>query len=224
MFQRLNSIDTKIKDSVFGYIKSQGQKLSLRNVPALISYITLNYYYHNEYFAKFGQQVALSNNNMAITKQETPEDKEGTENTTYGDTWIDSAIPQIAIWTLQMSVNHFILFGIFSKDTRLDEDCACDDDDKPYYAIENDGTRWFKDGNGNQCEADYKWKELLKDKLILILNTENKTISVQKDKSSEIVLVYKNIQTGNGIKYKLGINLYAEDDSVTLIDFDLSLQ
>ena len=225
MFQKLNSIDTKIKDSVFGYIRCQGKQLSLRNVPALISYIALNYYYHNEYFAKYGQQVQLSNNNMTITKQEILEDKEDIDNTTYGNTWIDSVIPQIVSWRLQMSVDNHILFGLFSKDIRIDEDCVFDDDDKPFYAFENDGTLSYEDGNGTECETDnYNWSELLEDQWSLILNTEDKTISLQKDKSSEIIAIYENIQTGNSIKYKLGINLYEKDDNVSLIDFDLSVQ
>ena len=71
VFQKLNSIDNRIKHSVFGYVRSIEAQLSICNIPVLISYITLNYYYHNEYFSKYGQQVKLSNNNMTVTKIKT---------------------------------------------------------------------------------------------------------------------------------------------------------
>ena len=104
VFQKLNSIDSSIKDFVFGYVRSMEKQLSLCNVPALISYITLNNYYHNEYFSKYGKQVILSNNNVTVTKQRTV--GSNYDNTTYGNTWIDSIIPQIATWIL--SVFHSI--------------------------------------------------------------------------------------------------------------------
>ena len=96
LFQKLNSVESRIKDSVFGYIRSTASQLFIHNIPALISYIALNYYYHNEYFAKYGQQVKVTNNNMTLTKIKNLSDKQKFENTTYGNTWIDTAIPQIS--------------------------------------------------------------------------------------------------------------------------------
>ena len=103
VFGKLNSINSEIRDSVFGYVRSMEKQLSLCNVPALISYITLDYYYHNEYFAKYGKQVKLSNNNMTVTKQETLETKCSHQNKTYGNIWIGSICPQIVKWTLRVS-------------------------------------------------------------------------------------------------------------------------
>ena len=102
MFKKLSTIDTKIKDSVFGYIRSMKSKLFLDNIAALICYICLNYYYHGEYFAKYGQQVKLSKNNMTITKIQKLDGIYCFDNTTYGNTWIDTSIPLIATWRLKM--------------------------------------------------------------------------------------------------------------------------
>ena len=216
VFKKLNTIDTRIKDSVFGYVRSMESKLCLDNIPALISYITLNYYYHNEYFAKFGKQVKLSNNNMTVTKFEQLKKRQYFSNTTYGNIWIDSNIPQIATWTLKMP-NATFGVGMRSKDDNVDLWQGC----KPYYVLDlEDSCEHDDDDNESKFQDWDDLDYLIGAEISVILDTMNRTIVFKVKKSSSIVAEYSKIQIGEKIKYKLGIHLYDIKDTVSLIDFD----
>ena len=230
LFQKLNSVDNRVRDSVFGYVRSMEKLLCIHNIPALVSYITLNFYYHNEYFAKYGKQVKLTNNNMTITRHETLSSLMSYENTTYGNTWIDSIIPQIAKWTLKASVKKSFFVFMLSTDNRCDKTCN-NRDDAPLYGlakkIDNGWLPMYADKYGHNCHCNDKTelKALVNGQFSIILNTKNKTISFQNgDESQEMIIIYENIQIGHDIKYKLGINLITIQDKVSLIDFDLRLQ
>ena len=229
VFKKLKTVDMSIKDSVFGYIRSMQTELRICNIPALISYIALNYYYHNEYFAKFGEQVKLANNNMTVTKMKQSSDKDYYENTTYGNTWIDSNIEQIATWTLKMPTSDFCL-AMISKDDKIDGWLS--EHDAPYYGLdleEGEDANECNDGeHANECEFEFPrdlthLSDLIGVEISVILDTMKQTIVFKVNKSSEIVAKYSKIQIGDKIKYKLGINLFNIEDSVSLIDFDLRL-
>ena len=184
IFQKLNSIDNKIKYSVFGYIRWWQTQKSLDNIPALISYLVLNYYYHNEYFAKCGTRVKLSNNNMTVAKYETVGDG---YNTTYGNTWIDSNIPQIAKWRLKLKWTGLIFISIVSKDDKVDDGFMYDDC-IPFYSFGIDGSRWTKEGDFDDkylTNPAGNWEDIVLDEFALILDTKNNTIGVQKDESAQ---------------------------------------
>ena len=55
----------------------------------------------------------------------------------------------------------------------------------------------------------------------MILNTKNRTISLENVDNTETKIIFKNIKKGNDIRYKLGINLLCKENSATLIDFDI---
>ena len=126
--KKLKQIDNRFKYAVFGYVRSMEPQLSHYNVPVLISYICLSYYYHNEYFAKKGDNVELSNNNMTVNKLNV-----GWNNTTYGNIWIESDIDQIAKWTFKLSSNGAWI-SILSKDNRINKDCL-QSTDEPIYGF-----------------------------------------------------------------------------------------
>ena len=199
-------------------------KLFLENVPALISYISLNYYYHGEYFSKYGQQVKLSKNNMTVTKIKQLHDRGyyDRNNTTYGNTWIDTNIPQIATWRLKLSMveEGVIYFCMLSKDNQVDGACI-DWNDRPCYAFgTNNGGAYYPSG----CKFNNCWFKVGVDNISIILNTKKKTVDVKDNESSNITTVYKDLEIGDKIRYKLGIILHKPGDSATMIDFDLHLQ
>ena len=100
MLPNLKHIDDKTKDTVFGYIRQQQKTLSLSNICPLISYLCLSYYYQNEYFTTTkDHEITISENRMKITKH----NGSGWINTTYGNVWIDSSIPQIAKWKIKIT-------------------------------------------------------------------------------------------------------------------------
>ena len=216
-YRKLNSIDNRTKDSVFGYIRLMERELSFDNIPDLISFLILLYYYHNEYFAKYGEQVKVSNDNMIITNL-----IQYPRCTVYGNTWIDTNIPQIAIWKLKISVRDRD-FGITmsSKDTRLNHVNPYFPNDNPWYAL---SPNWNEAHDDPYLFIEPWWDWRHSCSFSVILDTKNRTISVRKDEDSELLMIYQGIDIGEGIKYKLGVILYSKGDNATLIDFDLRLQ
>eukprot|EP01084_Bolivina_argentea_P037168 68723_1 len=107
-FKKFKQINDRCKDIVFGYIRSMECKFSDWNIPDMISYICLSFYYHGEHFAKKGNNVELSNNKMTITqiKKFIKKSKycrnwesELLYNATYCNVWIESNLNKIAKWT-----------------------------------------------------------------------------------------------------------------------------
>ena len=57
--KQLKQINEKTKMSVFGYVKEMQLKLSLCNVPTMISYLCLAYHSHGEYFNIYGNNFGI---------------------------------------------------------------------------------------------------------------------------------------------------------------------
>eukprot|EP01084_Bolivina_argentea_P045645 84023_1 len=115
-FKRLKHIDMRSKYTVFGHIREMENKLSLfSNIPVLISYISLSYYNHGEYFHKSGlnKDMIVSEDKMTVTNS-TGCDDSNYKHTTYGYTWIESTCDKIAKWTFKACGNAWICF--VSKD------------------------------------------------------------------------------------------------------------
>ena len=58
-FKTLQSIPNVTKYAVFGYVRKMERKLSLLNIPQMIHYLILGYYFHGEYFEKSGDEQAI---------------------------------------------------------------------------------------------------------------------------------------------------------------------
>ena len=119
-FKQLKSIKKDTRFTVFGYVRQNENKLSLYcNIPSMISYLCLSYYYHGEYFEKAGHDIQISNDKMTVTKvtQECNWD-----NAAYGKTWIDSSIDQIVKWKFKINtLERSIYICLVSKDNCLIE-------------------------------------------------------------------------------------------------------
>ena len=238
MFQKVNRIEDVYKNAVFGYVRSMEKRLSVCSIPALISYIILNYYYLSDYFAKYGKQVKVSNDNMKATK--VAEIGARYDNMTFGNVWIDSSIPQIATWTLRTSTNEgedeeggpAMYVCIISDDSETDIQKPLYEYSYPFYALVCDSYSVY-DNNHNDDNCKFHG-DLIEDEMndVLLdgaefsisLNTADKTISIKKEKyqyyTGKTIVLYENIRIATNIKYKLGFILYELKDSMSLIDFD----
>ena len=125
--KQVKSIKKETQFTVFGYVRQNENKMALFcNIPSMICYLCLSYYYHGEYFEKAGDDLQISNDKMTITKVS---NKVNWLNTAYGKTWIDSNIDQIAEWKFKMNkLENYICICLVSKDNRLNEDCSIGDD------------------------------------------------------------------------------------------------
>ena len=143
---QLKHIQDSIKYTVFGYVRSYEPTLKLidgnKQIPVLISYLCLTYYYHGESFIKSVDDIKISANKMSITKISSISRY---NNTSYGTIWIPSiGKPVIAKWSLFINnINHEhttsvgnIWIAIVSKDNRPNSDCSTDND-RPNYSFSN---------------------------------------------------------------------------------------
>eukprot|EP01084_Bolivina_argentea_P045644 84022_1 len=130
--QRLKHIDMRSKYTVFGYIREMENELSLfSNIPVLISYISLSYYNHGEYFHKSGSNkgMIVSDDKMTVTNC-TGIDQINYNHTTYGYTWIESTCHKIAKWYFKACGHAWICF--VSKDNRENKNCIHSIDEPNY--------------------------------------------------------------------------------------------
>eukprot|EP01084_Bolivina_argentea_P082193 148825_1 len=223
--KRLKQIDTRTKSTVFGYIREMENTLSLfSNVPVLISYISLSYYNHGEYFHKSGSHkgMIVSEDKMTVTNC-TGIKYNNYNHTTYGCTWIDSTCDKIAKWTFKASDYAWICF--VSKDNCENDNCLRNRDEPNY---------GFTD-----CSNKFLFRRYCNDKGVsthtegfnmnfnalftVILNTKQKTIGyyLENETKNESKFIFKNIKIGEGIKYKLAVNMPRDGDKITLINFEI---
>eukprot|EP01084_Bolivina_argentea_P026656 49590_1 len=227
IFAKLKRVDNHSKDLVFGYIRRIQNALSFRDIPPLVCHICLSYYYEDEFFSSAGTEVTISNDRMTIFKHA---NISGWSNTSYGNIWIDSHIPQIAKWTIRTKsisankgANDLHLSGVYvfflSHDGKENEDCTSDE---PVYGIADDTAFVIMACDGDHAEIQSEEWRLPRDKnIVMVLNTNDATIScITGDKCVEI---FTNIKISENIRYKLGINLYYQNDSVSLLDFECTL-
>ena len=58
--KQLKFVNKQYKYTVFGYIREKENELLLHNIPSIISYLSLTYYFHGEYFDKYGKHLKRS--------------------------------------------------------------------------------------------------------------------------------------------------------------------
>ena len=64
------------------------------NIPVLIHYLILGYYFHGEYFEKAGDDLEISNDKMSVERVSVTEGKTY-RNNVYCKKWIKSNMKQI---------------------------------------------------------------------------------------------------------------------------------
>ena len=137
--KRLKHVNDRYKLTVFGYIHGNEKQLSLSNVPTMIGYLSLSYYFHGEGFEKASNDINISNDKLTITRTAGPV----TWNAcAFGKVWVDSMINCVAKWTLKINYLHqdksnwaHVIICLLSKDdeSRASQICA------PYYEIDGLG-------------------------------------------------------------------------------------
>ena len=108
--KRLKAVNDKDTFTVFGFIRNTQNELSM-NVPMMIFYLCLGYFFEAEYFEKCGNNMQISADKLTITQIE---ERIGNYNGyalyalgySFCKRWIKSHIPQIAIWKLKINRIH----------------------------------------------------------------------------------------------------------------------
>eukprot|EP01084_Bolivina_argentea_P115048 204684_1 len=94
---KLKDINTKTQFLVFGYIRNIEDTLLSTNVPPLISYVCLAFYFLGEYFEKIGGCTKLNDENRTVIS-----DSIG-GSTCYGAVNIKSMVEITHIWTFKIN-------------------------------------------------------------------------------------------------------------------------
>ena len=89
--------------------------------------------------------------------------------------------------------------------------------DRPNYAFSNHRGTWTK---GQYTIRNSPTFGFVKGDIITaILDTNNATISLEKDQRKHVI--YKGIEIGDDIQYKMAVILYSKGDSISVLDFVL---
>ena len=98
----LNSVLQTDKDCVFGYIRRSQRLLPITknayfNIPSLVCYIILQYYYMAEYFTKHGECMRINDDGDTVTQLYGDID-----STAYGNMWISCDKDIIYEWKVEI--------------------------------------------------------------------------------------------------------------------------
>ena len=214
-WKQLKDMDTRWKFIVFGYIRQKENELSLYNVPSMISYLCLKFYFHGEYFTKCTGNLKISNDKMSVNAFKNLVGY--LDQVVYGNLWIDSLSNCIARWTFKINKNNIRI--IVSSTEELG---SSQKDRSPYYFFGKGLSGSYQDQPSPGFSQSTASAFTIRDVMTLTLNTKEASISLQKKDKSALIM-FKNIKTGQDIKYKLATSLVKEGDSITLIDFDLTV-
>ena len=220
----LKSIHNKTQFTVAGYIRQIQTALSLDNLPPLIMYLCLSYFYLGEYLEKAGDDLTISEDQMTVTKCK---NSKSWENNAYGKLWIDSDVDQIAKWKLRIDeINKMagacIFLAIVSRDDQPNMNCSdyLRIQDKPNFGIGNDAEICINDDNTKESGEEILFGK--GDIITITINTVERNICYEM---GDVRFWMKGIPRSENIKYKLAISLYTDLDSVSLLEFtDLNLQ
>ena len=221
--KHLKSIKQDIRFTVFGYVRQNEDKLTLFcNVPSMICYLCLSYYYHGECFEKAGDDLKISNDKTTVEKVANGMFDVNFRNTSYGKTWIDSSINQIVEWKFKINtINNGIYICLVSKDNRLNRDCNTRAD-APNFGFSNYGDIIMYGGEVANDGRKVVKRFYENDEISMIVNTKDGEIYLQRNGGIKALMV-KNIKRGDDIKYKMAVSIRKYLDSVTLLDFKCDL-
>ena len=217
--KQLKCIGKRYKFGVFGYIRLKGKELSLPNIPQMIHYVCLQFYFHGEYFDKCDCNAEISNDKTIAFASTSISHF---NDLIYGKLWIDSLSNYIATWTFKLRKLHTRFSGkgiriyLTTSDILKTEQFTA-----RYYYFYNNGecfamphTRYYE---GLNASKPPKFTE--GDIIELTLDTKNVVIKLQRNDNNPAT-IFTSIDKGKEIKYKFAICLQEKDNVIELIDFD----
>ena len=220
--QEMHEIPQEIQDIVFGWIKQTKQEIFPSayqyEIPPLINYVILLYYYHGEYFSKHGSNL-LCNDTKDVIKLIRMDDCSA-----YGNIMINNKYHKIYQWKFKIiEGSRGICIGIDSSNKlHINERFQNGDDMAPqFYGYGSNGRRYEPDDCNVLTvwtkEAYYKTGDTVK----MICNTMHQTLEFWVN--SKLCVTWNNIDFDQTKFYHMAISLYSTQDSLKLIDFHQSL-
>lgn len=213
--KRLKQIDDHEKSPVFGYIRRVQKELTLLNVPIMIYYLCLGYYFMEEYFEKSANEMEISENKLTVIHQHSEREyKFRNWPAAWCKKWINSNIDQIAKWKIKIEnkniKRNMMLIRLTSHDKLPDQ--------RPNYGFYASGATYTDELRTGAATIHGSVAFTMGDTLTIVLNTKEKTIGLIKNKE-KIHIIWSNIEYGKNIRYKLCIRFGSVGNTVSLIDY-----
>ena len=219
--KKLKEISNKYKFTVFGYIRSIENE-SLLNIPPIICYLCLGYYFHQDYFVSCDKYIKISEDKLTVTQVDSREFGSSSKNVgesrqvAFCHARIKSDIPQIVGWKFKITKTctagpwwrDRLGFCIRSADGITNECEFGSGYTRTSGAAREVERASIKFGNG--------------DILTVLLHTKNALIGVKKN-DDDIKTIWDQIKIHKKIRYRMSIVLRGIGDSVSLIDFKSAL-
>ncbi len=235
LFNSVISGDHQVKSIVFGYIRKH-ESLKSVNIPSVISYTCLKYYFINEFFDKApNNYFEISNDKMMITNIGTIIDHTFLfDHTIYCHQWIPTSSNIMVKWTFFIKkLRNGMFFGLASNDNNTNKDFCINGVNGRFYQVQHTGVciNGVKgpfsqvqqtDERYSQTNYPYNlWKS--GDTVTFILDLINKSDQFcMKINDQPQTTIFNNIMTGIDIKYKMAIQIPSKDDCVILKNFQES--
>ena len=211
IFSKIKRIPPFAKNIVYGYIRLQIIKNQYDNIPELIFFICLIYYYQFDIFGKHSKNLIIlgdAKNIITKTKGRPQWDP------IYGIEWFESNKNNIIKWTVKLiDGNYNVAVAIVSNKHHLEID---QDIRWPYsyvYYFHN-----LRSIDGNTESKHSKIKIVKGDKVTFILDFTSSTLEVIKNDNEDNDIIFTNIRKGNDIKYKIALQIHYTGTSVQFID------
>ena len=112
--KKLKHISNRYKFTVLGYIRKKQQELSLSNIPTMMCYLCLQFYFHGENFAKCTGNIELSQDKTLATALE--DEASFFQQNVYAKSWISAVSNCVASWTFKINANDTVRVFISSTD------------------------------------------------------------------------------------------------------------
>ncbi len=235
LFNSFISNNHPVTSIVFGYIREH-ESLKSVNIPSVISYTCLKYYFINEFFDKaLSNYFEISNDKMMITNIGglilASKHKICCHHVTpiYCHQWIPTSSNIMVQWTFFIKkMQNGMIFGLTSNATNINKDFCISGLNRPYYQLENTGVRysheiyplWHDAHFRPLLRKKFRWKSGDTITFILDLNNETNQFCIQINDQPRQIL-FHNVTKGN-IKYKMAIQTPIKGDCVILKNFQES--
>ena len=219
-----NEIPSSFKSLVNGYIRDQQNKLLLgQNIPSVIMYICILYYYDGEYFTQSNEDLSISKDKRTVTKIKNNLYRPW-KNRAIGNIWVGSMSNKIVKWKFIINRTtgglNTIFVALISVDTHLDNEFfAYPILDAPIYSIGNGYTVCAYDGrHANQVDIGPLF--VVGYQFSIILNTKDSTICYEFDDDiTTRKCIFADIVRAESVRYKIAVCLKSLNASMSLIEF-----
>ena len=204
--------------SIWLYKKKKSSKYSnsTQNIPELIVFVCLAYYYESKIFEIAHYSLVISGDNNNIIEKTS-----GGYNwncSAYGAEWMQSNTNNIYKWTVKnIFGDRNVQFGIVSNYPHLAiNKCYNSEHSYSYFFHQSLRQNGKPIPSSIRAKANAKFGCASSETIIFILNFKDSTITINKNNESDVI--FKQIKKGDDILYKLAITVYTKSNCIEVID------